>query len=156
MGGRESQEGTRAMIVVVEGPSAAGKTTWIAGHRQDMAVITEDAGGAWRAAREANRRMFTAGRLGIADLILVRIPDLDVLDQRKVGDPHRTRRNFELHRQLGEPLREWYQAVSRLDQHRVRWELPEEGIGGLTEPGIRNPRTGTEVYERLLSVLPQR
>jgi hypothetical protein len=204
------------VIVVVEGPSAAGKTTWIVSHRDDAPVISEDVGGAqvvpasgehdlagywaqvnasrwamavqaerraeivlcdtdpvklhyawslwraghatgteWRAAREANRRMFAAGCLGVADLILVSIPDPDVLAQRKVSDSSRTRRNFDLHRRLREPLREWYSAVSQLDPYRVRWSLPDEDIHSFTPLGIRTPRTGTEIYETLLSLLPE-
>ena len=204
------------MIVVVEGPSAAGKTTWIARYRDDAPVINEDAGGApvdatsgelaaadhwaqvnanrwemaveaehhaqlvlcdtdpfklhytwslwrvgrasgseWRAAREASRRMFAVGRLGVADLILVSIPDPDVLARRKASDSSRARRNFELHKQLSEPLREWYHAVSRLDPLRVRWSLPDESIHGLALLGTRSPRTGTEVYEKLISLLPR-
>jgi hypothetical protein len=205
------------VIVVVEGPSAAGKTTWIARNRGAAPVISEDAGrvragtacgdlpvaerwaqvnagrwamaveaerrapivlcdtdpfklhyawclwrighasaGEWRAARDASRRMFAAGRLGIADVILVSIPDPDVLARRKAADPSRTRRNFELHRQLSEPLREWYHAVGHLDPGRVCWSLPGDNIYDLFRLGTRNPRSGTEIYDKLLSLLPQR
>jgi nicotinamide riboside kinase len=203
------------VIVVVEGPSTAGKTTWIARHREDAPVISEDAGGfpagvasgqlavadywaevnasrwamaveaehraqivlcdtdpfklhyawslwrtghasgsQWRAAREANRRMFAESRLGVADMILVSIPDPVILAQHKARDSRRTRRNFDLHRQLSEPLREWYHAVSLLDPLRVHWSHPDESIHSLTALGTRSPRTGSEVYEKLLSHLP--
>ena len=100
--------------------------------------------------------MFAADRLGVADVILVTIPEPAVLSQRKAGDSTCTRRNFELHRQLAEPLREWYHAVSQLGPSRVHWSLPLSGIHGLTALGNRSPRTGTEIYEELLSLLPQR
>jgi len=152
------------LIVVIEGPSAAGKTSWIAAHSEDALVVAEYAGPAqvdadeidtanywaeanavrwataiqaepctqivlcdtdpfklhytwslwrlghastreWNLARDANRRMFTAGRLGIADVVLVSIPDSDALARRRASDSNRTRRNFELHKQLSEPLR---------------------------------------------------
>jgi hypothetical protein len=120
---------------------------WRAGH----ASASE-----WRAAREANRRMFAAGRLGMADVILVSIPELEVLTRHRSSDSSRARRNFELHGQLGEALREWYQAVSQLDPPRVRWSFPDAGIRGLAALGARTPRSGAEVYESLISLLPQR
>jgi hypothetical protein len=203
------------VIIAVDGPSAAGKTTWIATHREQAAVIGENEGriqidgtasqlepadywaqvnarrwmmaveaerrsqivlcdtdpfklnytwslwraghapaSDWRAARDASRRMFAAQRLGIADLILVRIPDQAVLAQQKAADQTRTRRNFELHRQLAEPLREWYRAVSELDAARVRWSFPATGTHGLTQLGTRYPRTGGELYDHLMDLLP--
>ena len=42
---RSFQETPTTVIVVAEGPSVAGKTTWIARHRGDPAVICDDAGG---------------------------------------------------------------------------------------------------------------
>lgn len=172
------------MIVAVEGPSAAGKTTWCARHGGD-AIVPEyvptgrepdDADpdaqadywaevnmGRWAAARSvecatgvavcdsdplklhyswclarigagsvqrweselhAARRAFEADRLGFADLVLVSIPDLETLRVRKAGDPTRSRRSFELHAQLREPLQEWYRAVERLEPGRVAATAP--------------------------------
>jgi hypothetical protein len=149
------------VIVVVEGPSAAGKTTWAAAHRHGAALIGEarpgpapsresDPAGAaaywaevnaarwaaacqaeqqtgialcdtdpfklayewclwqtgnatagqWRAAMTASRQLFAAQRLGIADLILVSIPDPAVLVARRRADTTRRRRHFDLHVQL--------------------------------------------------------
>jgi hypothetical protein len=45
-------------------------------------------------------------------------------NQVRRADTTRRRRNFDLHVQLAAPLRDWYAAVSALDPHRVRWELP--------------------------------
>ncbi len=208
------------MIIVVEGPSAAGKTTWVAGHREHAAVIEEYAGRAnagdpasladpieaasywalvnanrwasaidaerrgeivlcdsdpfklsftwslwraglaaaseWRAARDASRRMFAARRLGIADLFLVSIPDQDTLTRHKDADKTRKRRNFGVNSQLGEPLREWYHAVSQLDATRVHWSFPATGLHDLVRQGPRKPRTGPEIFDHLIDLLPNR
>src|SRR5262249_30550104 len=206
-----------SMIVVVEGPSAAGKTTWITAHRQGATLIGEarpgpapDRGGdpaaaaahwakgnaergaaacqaenpgpnagcetdpvklhhawclgrtgnatagQWRAEMTACRRLFTARRLGIADLILVSIPEPAVLAARRAADATRRRRNFGLHAQLAGPLRDWYRAVSALDPDRVRWELPAAGVPGLATLQSRRPRTGTAIFDALMDQLPAR
>ena len=200
------------MIVVVEGPSAAGKTTWTARHCDPAVVVAEttaaeaaaapdqraDPRGAaefwarvnsarweraqrveeafgvavcdsdpfklhyawtrwrtghatrddWTCALEASRRAFDAGRLGLADLILVTIPGTQTLRRRREGDRGRRRRNFDLHVQLAAPLRDWYRAVSALDPNRVRWELPAAGVPGLAALRPRRPRSGTAIFMR--------
>ena len=204
------------MIIVVEGPSAAGKTTWIAAHARPATVIGEaparpapdralDPDGAaahwtaisaarwhaaaraeqqtgtavcdtdplklhyvwslwqtghatrrqWHAELTATRRLFAQHRLGIADLILIEIPDPATLAARRRADPTRRRRNFGLHAQLAGPLRDWYHTVGQLDPARVRWELPTSGIPGVI-PGPRHDRTGTGVFDTLISTLPAR
>jgi hypothetical protein len=204
------------VIIVVEGPSAAGKTTWITAHYRPGMVIGETPGGPapdrnldpegaaahwarisaarWHAAQQAEhrtgtavcdtdpvklhyvwslwqtghagrrqwhaeltamRQLFAQGRLGIADLILVEIPDPATLTARREADPARRRRNFDLHLQLAGPLRDWYHAVAQLDPARVRWDLPATGMPSITlEP--RHNRTGTEVFDTLISQLPAR
>lgn len=200
------------MIVAVEGPSAAGKTTWCRRYGGD-AVVPEyvptgrepsDADpdaqadywvdvnvGRWAAAgsvertvgvavcdsdplklhyswclarvgagsverweRElrAVRRAFEADRLGFADLVLVSVPDLETLRVRKAGDLTRTRRSFELHAQLREPLREWYRAVERLEPGRVVWELPGTGVPDGIEP--RRDRCDPALLDALVDLLP--
>jgi hypothetical protein len=204
------------MIVVVEGPSAAGKTTWIARHcdpaivvaettaaetadapdqrehpraaaefwarlngaRWEQALrIEEECGVAvcdsdpfklhyawtiwrtgrvnqddWTLALEAGRRAFAVGRLGLADLILVTIPDAETLTRRREGDRSRRRHNLDLHAQLAAPLAEWYGAVEQLDPARVIWHLPPEGLPGKLCP--REPRTGTQLFDALITRLP--
>jgi hypothetical protein len=205
------------VIVVVEGPSAAGKTTWIAAHRGEAAVIPEaESGqaprsandlvesaahwaqvsadrwakatqaerqydlvlcdtdpfklhyawcrwqsgnaaiGEWRAAMDAHRQLFAGHRLGIADLILVSIPDQATLAARRERDHTRGRRNFRLHAQLTEPLRDWYTAISQLDSDRVQWALPATGVPDLSAAGSRAPRTGTGLFNALMELLPAR
>jgi hypothetical protein len=112
--------------------------------------------GRWRAEMNASRQMFAAQRLGIADLILVSIPEPAVLAARRHADTTRRRRNFDLHVQLAAPLRDWYRAVSALDPNRVRWELPATGIPGLATLRPRDPRTGTAIFDALMDQLPAR
>lgn len=107
----------------------------------------------WHAELAATRLLFARQRLGIADLILVTIPDPAVLAARRRADLTRRRRNFDLHAQLAGPLRDWYHAVEQLDPPRVRWDLPAAGIPDLA-PGPRRHRTGTEAFEALISQLP--
>jgi hypothetical protein len=206
------------MIVVVEGPSAAGKTTWVTRHcdpaivvaettaaetaaapdqhehpqaaaefwaqlngsRWERARRTEQAHGVavcdgdpfklhytwtlwmtghansgdWTLALRASRRAFADARLGIADLILVTIPDAATLTTRREADRSRRRRNFGLHVQLAAPLAQWYRAVEQLDPDRVIWHLPPEGVPGTI--GSREPRTGTRLFDALMARLPRR
>ena len=176
------------MIVVVEGPSAAGKTTWCRRHfpaqtvweapagaapsREDdpeqaarywlqrneqrwaaalalemergLAVCDTDpfklhyawsllqvgelSRSAWEVEARRHRESFAAGRLGLADLLLVSIPESSALASRREGDRSRTRRHFALHARLAEPLRSWYRAIEMLDAERVVWEHPPAGL----------------------------
>jgi hypothetical protein len=70
------------------------------------------------------RRLIEQRRLGIADLILCSIPDGEVLRRQREGDTTRSRRRFELHRQLAVPLRDWYAALEAIDPSRVEWTFP--------------------------------
>jgi hypothetical protein len=204
------------MIVVVEGPSAAGKTTWTARHCDPAVIVTEttaaeaaaapdqrespqaaaefwvrlnsarweraqrveEASGVavcdsdpfklhypwtlwrtgnagrhdWTTALEASRPAFAAGRLGLADLIMVTIPARDTLIRRRDGDQSRLRRNFGLHIQLAAALAEWYRAIEGLDPARVIWRLPPEGLPGNLPP--REPRSGSQLLDALLARLP--
>jgi hypothetical protein len=197
------------VIVVVEGPSAAGKTSWCrlnAGRfvgeylptgrepvdaelaarywvrvgarrwsaalefeRQDgVAVCDTDPlklhwswgmaalGLAPRAQFEreltVTREAFKAGMLGLADAVLVGLPDVEVLRRQRDGDPTRRRRNFAAHVQLREPLEQWYSALDRLDPGRVIWDLPITGLPKLPEP--RTARESVELLDALVAELP--
>lgn len=198
------------MIVVVEGPSAAGKTTWcrrqvgrfVAEHtptgrepadaellarhwarvgmqrwtaavdlerRDGVAVCDTDPvklhyswgmatlGLAPRAQfdRElaVTREAFRAGRLGLADAVLVELPEVEELSRRRDSDPDRRRRNFAAHVQLREPLEQWYRALDRLDPGRVFWELSDDGLPKLPEP--RTDRGAVELLDALVAELPR-
>lgn len=196
------------MIVVVEGPSAAGKTTWAAenaagllipeserpqtvledpqvrarywaqrGARRWMrAIEVERSSGtavcdtdplklhyAWslwrigeggqeefRQQAEAYRAQVLAKRLGFADAYLVSIPPDDALALRRSKDTRRRRRNFELHRRLGEPLREWYELVERLRPGSVVWTFPEH-LADVRTPK-RSGRSDIADFDRLVAL----
>lgn len=199
------------MIVVVEGPSAAGKTTWCQAHaaalveeripagdqpgRDDLAsqarywtaansarwlraVALEGANPlvccdtdplklhySWCLARigagpwerfthglTATRQAFVDGRLGFADLVLVSIPPLAVLRERRDNDPARRRHRFDLHAQLSDSLHEWYCAVDALEPGRVIWELPNDGLPAKF-PAPRQDRTNPKLLDELVGLL---
>lgn len=64
-------------------------------------------------------------RLGLADLVLVSIPDDESLRRQRNSDTTRSRRNFELHRRLSPGLRDWYSILELLDPGRVHWGFPD-------------------------------
>ncbi|MEJ2865361.1 hypothetical protein [Actinomycetospora flava] len=202
------------VIVAVEGPSAAGKTSWCA--QQSWPVVAEYAptgeepdgsnpevqvrfwtavnSRRWRQALELEhssavvlcdsdpvklhyswclarvgadswsrfdsesqlvRAAVTRGELGFADLVVVSLPELDVLRARREGDPTRRRRSFDLHATLAGPLREWYRAVEEAGAARVRWEFPrwvEPAAAAWT--GVVRDRCDSAAFERLLQHLP--
>ncbi|MEV4638213.1 hypothetical protein AB0J80_12760 [Actinoplanes sp. NPDC049548] len=197
------------MIVVVEGPTAAGKTSWCrryVGRFVPEAAATgrEPADGVaaarhwvrtgvqrWSAALELERQdgiafcdtdpvklhyawgmaalglapraqfdrelavtreAFRSRRLGFADAVLVSLPDVETLRQRRDGDATRRRRNFAAHVQLREPLQQWYATLSTLSPGRVVWDLPFEGVPKLPEP--RTDRCAVELLDSLVAALP--
>lgn len=200
------------MIVVVSGPSSAGKTTWCQRHyprelvseyaptgrepddsepaalagywcevncrRWSQAIEHERAFGLavcdddpvklhycwslmrigaasperWAHEVAANRAAITAGRLGFADLVLVSLPPLEELRRRRDEDKTRRRRNFYLHAQLAEPLRQWYQALELVDPTRVRWGLPSDGVPAALPPARTN-RSDPSIFDALLAAL---
>lgn len=191
------------MIVVVEGPSATGKTTWCRRHaprwlpeagrwstddilryqidrwrralasdaRGEVAVLDGDpfelyySWAAWRvgnlsetdweAAVETTRRHFVAGDYGLADLILYADPGEDELRRRREADNARSRRNFGLHTSMRPYLRQWYEAISRLDPTRVVWEHPADGLtADLLAIGPRPARPDPERFDVLIASLP--
>jgi hypothetical protein len=200
----------RTVIVVVEGPSAAGKTTWCRQHTD--AFISEYAprgqeptdpdararywarqdSRRWAAALERERRQglavcdtdpvklhytwsmvaiglqpraqfdrelavireaFAASALGLADVVLVALPDADTLRRQRAADRTRTRRKFDTHLRLREPLAEWYRAVDRLDPGRVIWELPAAGLPDQLPPR-RADRSAVHLLDDLIAALP--
>jgi len=201
------------VIVVVEGPSAAGKTTWC--RRRGIPIVEEYAPtgfepngsnlaaqatywtevncARWAEARalEASnpvvvcdsdplklhyswclgragaapwerfkhelaeaRRTFAADRLGFADLIFAFIPSLATLREHRDADPNRRRRSFELHAQLSDSLRQWYQALDVLEPGRVIWHLPEHGLPARM-PRPRSHRSDPGRLDEFVALLPE-
>lgn len=202
------------MIVAVEGPSAAGKTTWCGAAavefvaeyaptaaepdgseaacqalywtdvntaRWSQALDLEDRRGvaicdtdpmklhySWCLARvgaaPASRfahELASVGEemsqqeLGFADVVLVTVPDEATLRLQKAGDPTRSRRSFELHAGLREPLIEWYQCLDRLKPGHVAWELPEDGIYSIDGSVSRVDRYDVRVLDAFVGGLPR-
>lgn len=201
------------MIVAIEGPSAAGKTTWCRtaaaefvpeyaptgtepdgsdpvrqAHywtevnrgrwskaldledRVQVAVCDSDpiklhyswclarvgAAPASRFAHELTcvREAMSHKQLGFADLVLVTVPDEETLWLQKIGDPTRSRRSFELHAKLREPLIEWYQCLSRLRPDQVVWGLPLDGVGSISGTAPSPNRYDVRVLDALIRELP--
>ena len=197
------------MIVVVEGPSAAGKTTWCAAHGSDTVIaetgrialpsVSSDHEVArfwsdvncrrWaEALRVENERglavcdtdplklhydcclarigsvsweRFEAGvaaaadamashQMGVADVMLVEISDDETLARQRASDPTRGRRNFDLHRRLGPALRDWCEALARLDPGRVSWQYPHE-----VTPTPASDRYDTDLFGSWMEQLPR-
>lgn len=197
------------MIIVVEGPSAAGKSSWVAAHGTNNVIaengrieVPDDLAGDRLASfwSEANCRRwadavgaeaehglalcdtdplklhyayglarvgatpwedFDLGiskatdaikqqRLGLADIVLVSLPDDETLARQRDSDLSRRRRNFDLHLQLGPSLGDWYSTLDRLDPGRVRWEFPTT----VPEPVARK-RYDVELFEAWMNLLPR-
>jgi hypothetical protein len=198
------------VIVVVEGVSAAGKTSWCRRHassfvgehsggqelprdpeglarywvgmdsgRWAQAIDLEGAHGiaicdtdpvklhyTWGLVRlglespaqferelAATREAFAAGVLGFADAVLVGIPDEATLRRQRDSDPTRSRRTFETHVRLREPLADWYRALDGVDPGRVVWHLPPTGLPADLPPP-RPARSAPALLNALTKALP--
>lgn len=200
------------MIIAVEGPSAAGKTTWLKRISQDCLVpevqVSNDApdrasnpneaerywarknaerwaeaerielsgevaycdtdplklhyvwslwqiGAAsresWINALELHRNLVKQRLIGFADLVLVSIPDAAKLRANKESDSTRTRRHFELHSALSDPLRRWYTALEDLEPNRVRWTFPldSDALDRALQSGRREGRYSLVLFDEL-------
>lgn len=83
---------------------------------------------AWQNERDVTRAAVADGRLGFADLYLVKRIDPEQARRQRNADPNRTRRNFELHLRLQPPLIEYYGALETLLPGRVACALPDGGV----------------------------
>ena len=197
------------VIVVVEGPSAVGKSSWVATHGTDNVIaeagrieVPDGLAGARLATfwGEANCRRWAEAvkvetryglalcdtdplklhytyclarvgvapwsdfefgitkasdairqqRLGLADIVLVSIPSDETLVRQRDSDPLRRRRNFDLHRQLGPSLSDWYSTLDQLDPGRVRWEFPTS----MPAPVARE-RYDVDLFRAWMDLLPR-
>lgn len=94
-------------------------------------------------------------QLGFADVVLVAVPDSETLRRHKTGDATRSRRSFELHAKLREPLIEWYQCLERITPGHVMWELPEDGVASSSGTSTSANRYDVRVLDALVADLPQ-
>jgi hypothetical protein len=202
------------VIVAVEGPSAAGKTTWCRSTGRDFvdeykptglepealdtdhqatywtdvnserwaeALALEAKAGlalcdsdplklhySWCLARlgEAPVSRFAAElssardamrkqQLGFSDAVLLTMPNTQTLHRQKAGDRSRSRRSFDLHVRLREPLVEWYQCLDQLGAGHVFWQLPDTGPTGELGSLVRRPdRYNIGLLDALVNLLP--
>ncbi|MEM1197140.1 MAG: hypothetical protein AAGH57_13625 [Pseudomonadota bacterium] len=75
----------------------------------------------FKAARPIARASFAAGRLGFADLYMVKRIAPEVARRQKENDPTRTRRNFERHLALQPYLMAWFEALAGVLPGRVEF-----------------------------------
>jgi hypothetical protein len=203
------------MIVVVEGISASGKTTWCRKHasgftvpetgpRDDAPDATLNAEAAarfwvkqgehrwqaacaiervrgiavcdtdplklhyiwslrrigivaertWQAEHIATRDAIVDGRIGFADTYLVKPIEPWRARQQRNADPTRTRRNFELHVKLLEPLTRWYEALEAVLPSAVIWNLPDAGLGSLSGRANRSSEDAVQIFDEIIALLP--
>jgi len=106
----------------------------------------------WEAECVAVRDEVAGGRLGFADIYLVKEIEPSLALQQRNADDTRSRRNFELHILLEPAVIAWYLALERLLPGRVIWGLPEDGR--ISFPVVVNqPVTNLEIFDRLTESL---
>jgi hypothetical protein len=86
----------------------------------------------WLEECAATREAIANARLSFADVYLMKSIDPWVVRQQRDGDPTRSRRNFDLHVQLHDPLVTWYRTMERLLPGAVIWNLPDKGVATLS------------------------
>jgi hypothetical protein len=204
-----------SMIVVVEGISASGKTTWCRAHAAGFTVVEtgprDDAPNAalnptaaalfwveqgerrwraacaiqrsqgvavcdtdpiklhyvwslwqigivaervWQAERAATRDAIADRRIGFADAYLVKPIDPRRARQQRDADPTRSRRNFEFHVKLLEPLMNWYRALEAVLPGAVTWDLPENGLAHLPHRSDRRIADSVLLFDQMIHLLP--
>lgn len=106
----------------------------------------------WLAAVDLHRVLFRKRSVGFADLTFISAPSMDVLRANKDSDKARSRRHFDLHAKLTEPLIAWYRAVECLDPRRVVWGFPDfdTSLRVIAEIGQREDRYSLELFEELI------
>ena len=105
------------------------------------------------------RDAIAKGRLGFADLYLVKRIEPSAARVQKEGDLTRRRGNFEQHLALQTHLIAWFTAMSEVLPGRVRWEFPEkeELLSEVKRKAPEeNPRRfDVSVFDALLEALPE-
>lgn len=80
----------------------------------------------FKAAKPLARESFAAGRLGFADLYLVKWIAPEVARAQKEGDATRARRNFDMHLALQPYLMRWFEALAEVLPGQVEFGLREK------------------------------
>jgi hypothetical protein len=108
----------------------------------------------WQAERVATRDAIADGRIGFADAYLVKPIDPRRARQQRDADPTRSRRNFELHVKLLEPLMTWYRALEAVLPGAVTWDLPKDGLAHLSDQGDRRIADSVLIFDQMIHLLP--
>ena len=101
------------------------------------------------------REAMSQRRIGFADIVLMTVPDERTLRLQKEGDSTRSRRSFELHTKLRDPLIEWYESLDRLRPNHVVWQLPHEGVDSILETVPLVGRYDLGLLDALVEDLPR-
>jgi hypothetical protein len=110
----------------------------------------------WREQCAATRDAIANARLGFADIYLVkRIEPLLARQQRDL-DPTRSRRNFNLHVKLHDPLMAWYRTMEKVLPRPIIWNLPDCGLASLSELGNPPNRSSILIFDQMVGLLPKR
>jgi len=103
----------------------------------------------WQAQLAATRDAIAHGRLGFADFYVVSSIDPALARQQRDADRTPSRRNFDLHVRLGDPLMAWYGAIEAASPGRVVWALPADGLTRLA--GRDRPAgAALETFDRVI------
>ena len=100
------------------------------------------------------REAMSQQRIGFADIVLMTVPDQRTLRLQKESDSTRSRRSFELHAKLREPLIEWYESLDRLKPNHVVWQLPQNGVASILETVPLAGRYDLGLLDALVEDLP--
>lgn len=107
----------------------------------------------WQAQHVATRDAIADGRIGFADAYLVKPIDPKRARQQRDADPTRSRRNFELHLRLLEPLMMWYRGLAAVLPGAVTWGLPEDGLARLSDQADRPTGNAVQIFDRMTDIL---
>ena len=80
----------------------------------------------FEAAKPIARTSFAAGRLGFADLYLVKRIAPEVARAQKEGDLTRSRRRFDMHLELQPHLMDWFEALDEVLPGQVEFALRDK------------------------------
>jgi nicotinamide riboside kinase len=107
----------------------------------------------WQAEHAATRDAIADGRIGFADAYLVKPIDPKHARQQRDADPSRSRRNFELHVKLLEPLMTWYRGLEAVLPGAVTWGLPEDGLARLSDQGNQRAGEAVQIFDQMINIL---
>src|ERR1700730_12181198 len=108
----------------------------------------------WLEECAATREAIVNARLRFSDVYLMKSIDPWVARQQRDAGPTRSRRNFDLHVQLDDPLVTWYRTMERLLPGAVILNLPDKGLASLSNLGDPATRSSIQIFNRMIGLLP--